>query len=63
MERIPMTRTGYEKIRAEVAHMENEEAPKIAQRIADARDEGDLSENAEFHGAIEFREKIPVLGG
>ncbi len=48
-----MTRTGYEKIRAQVAHMENEEAPKIAQRIADARDEGDLSENAEFHGALE----------
>ncbi len=50
---IPMTRTGYEKIKAEVEHMENVEMPAVAKRIAEARGEGDLSENAEYHGARE----------
>ena len=52
-DRIPMTRKGYDKIRQEVREMEDVEMPKIAQRIADARAEGDLSENAEYHGARE----------
>ena len=52
-ERIPMTRSGYNKIKAQVIHMEQEEMPKIAQNIANARAEGDLSENAEYHGALE----------
>lgn len=52
-EMIPMTRAGYEKIKAEVEHMESVEMPVIARRIADARAEGDLSENAEYHGARE----------
>jgi len=52
-ERIPMTRTGYNKIKAEVDHMQNEEMPIIERRIATARGEGDLSENAEYHGARE----------
>jgi transcription elongation factor GreA len=50
---IPMTRTGYEKLKAELAHMESVEMPKLAQRVAAARSEGDLSENAEYHGARE----------
>ena len=50
---IPMTRTGYEKIKAEVEHLEQVEMPAIAKRIALARSEGDLSENAEYHGARE----------
>ncbi|REJ68097.1 MAG: transcription elongation factor GreA [Planctomycetota bacterium] len=53
MERIPMTRTGYEKIRSELHRLENVEMPAITQRVADARAEGDLSENAEYHGARE----------
>jgi transcription elongation factor GreA len=52
-DRIPMTRSGYEKIRAEVQRMEQEEMPRIAERVAAARSEGDLSENAEYHGARE----------
>lgn len=52
-EMIPMTRTGYEKIKAEVEQMESVDMPAIAKRIADARAEGDLSENAEYHGARE----------
>ena len=52
-EPIPMTREGYNKIKAEVDRLENEEMPKIVQRLANARAEGDLSENAEYHGARE----------
>jgi transcription elongation factor GreA len=52
-EMIPMTRTGYEKIKAEMERMESVEMPIITKRIADARAEGDLSENAEYHGARE----------
>ncbi len=52
-DRIPMTRTGYDKLKADLDRMQYVEAPEIAQRIADAREEGDLSENAEFHGALE----------
>ena len=52
-DRIPMTRTGFNKIKAEVEHLENEEMPIIEKRIATARGEGDLSENAEYHGARE----------
>ena len=50
---IPMTRTGYDKLKAELDKLQNVEMPKIAQRIATARSEGDLSENAEYHGARE----------
>jgi transcription elongation factor GreA len=52
-DRIPMTRTGYDKIKAELYELENERMPEIEKRIAAARSEGDLSENAEYHGARE----------
>jgi transcription elongation factor GreA len=52
-ERIPMTRAGYNKIKAEVEELQNEKMPEIEKRIAAARAEGDLSENAEYHGARE----------
>ncbi|HEV2968924.1 MAG TPA: transcription elongation factor GreA [Pirellulales bacterium] len=50
---VPMTRTGYDKLKGELDHMEQVEMPKLAQRVAAARSEGDLSENAEYHGARE----------
>ena len=50
---IPMTRNGYNKIKAEVEVYENETMPEITKRIAEARAEGDLKENAEYHGARE----------
>ncbi len=52
-ERIPMTRTGYDKIKADLDHLHTVELPKILERLATARGEGDLSENAEYHGARE----------
>ena len=52
-DRIPMTRAGYNKIKAEVEELQNEKMPEIEKRIATARAEGDLSENAEYHGARE----------
>ncbi len=52
-DRIPMTRAGYDKLKTEVDDLETVEMPKIAQRVAAARSEGDLSENAEYHGARE----------
>src|SRR6476659_5130546 len=52
-ESVPMTCTGYDKLRAEVDHLDNVEMPAISKRVADARSEGDLSENAEYHGARE----------
>jgi transcription elongation factor GreA len=52
-DRIPMTKVGYDKLKAEADQLEQDEMPKIAKRIAEARSEGDLSENAEYHGARE----------
>jgi transcription elongation factor GreA len=57
-ESIPMTRAGYEKIKAELDQLEHVEMPTIAARIAAARNEGDLSENAEYHGS---RESLGML--
>jgi len=50
---VPMTRAGYEKIKQEVDRLTNEEMPLIAEKIAEARAEGDLKENAEYHGQRE----------
>lgn len=52
-EPIPMTRAGYDKLAAELRRFETEEMPEIEERIGRARSEGDLSENAEYHGARE----------
>ena len=52
-DRIPMTREGYEKLKTDLDRMQNKEMIEVAQRIAAARDLGDLSENAEYHAARE----------
>jgi transcription elongation factor GreA len=54
-DRIPMTRAGYDKIKAELDRLNTVELPKILTGLANARAEGDLSENAEYHGAQESR--------
>jgi transcription elongation factor GreA len=48
-----MTRVGYDKLKADLDHLHTVEMPKILERLAKARSEGDLSENAEYHGARE----------
>jgi transcription elongation factor GreA len=53
MERQPVSREGYEKLRDEIRHLEEVEMPRIAEKIKQAREEGDLSENAEYHGQRE----------
>jgi transcription elongation factor GreA len=52
-ERVPMTREGFEKKKAELDRKQNVEMIEVAKRIAAARDLGDLSENAEYHAARE----------
>lgn len=47
------TKEGLQKLRDEVEHMKSVERPKISQQIAEARDKGDLSENAEYDAAKE----------
>src|SRR5947209_5950874 len=53
IERIPMSREGYEKLKADLDRMQNAEMIEVTKRIAAARDLGDLSENAEYHAARE----------
>ncbi len=50
---VPMTREAYNRMKSEIDRMENEEMPLIAEKIADARAEGDLKENAEYHAQRE----------
>jgi transcription elongation factor GreA len=48
-----MTVDGYKKLEKEIEHLESVERPRISQQIAEARDKGDLSENAEYDAAKE----------
>lgn len=49
----PISREGYEKLKEEVRTLEDVDMPRITQAIADARAEGDLRENAEYHAQRE----------
>src|SRR6056300_243926 len=53
MEKIPFTSLGLETIKAELMKLKTEERPAVIKAIADAREHGDLSENAEYHAARE----------
>ena len=48
-----MTEEGYNKFLAEINYLESEKRPEISAQIAEARDKGDLSENAEYDAAKE----------
>lgn len=53
MNKFPMTVSGEATLRAELDRLKRVERPKITQAIADAREHGDLKENAEYHAARE----------
>jgi transcription elongation factor GreA len=50
---VPMTREGFNKLKADLERMDGVEMPAIAEKIATARSEGDLKENAEYHAQRE----------
>lgn len=51
--KVPMTKKGYEALKAELDRLRKEERPKVIQAIAEAREHGDLRENAEYAAAKE----------
>jgi transcription elongation factor GreA len=53
LERIPMTRKGYQTLKKELEHLKSTERPSVIRAIEEARSHGDLSENAEYHAAKE----------
>ena len=53
MEKVPMTAAGHAAIMDEIKHLKSVERPRIIKAISDAREHGDLSENAEYHAARE----------
>ena len=55
-----MSQEGYDKLVAELRHLETVELPQVKDAIAEARDKGDLSENFEYHAAK--REQARLLG-
>jgi transcription elongation factor GreA len=53
MERVPMSASGYQRMTEELKQLKYHERPAIIQAIGEARELGDLSENAEYHAARE----------
>ncbi|MCO1333180.1 transcription elongation factor GreA [Microbulbifer sp. OS29] len=53
MNRVPMTVEGAEALRSELDNLKKVERPTVVQAIAEAREHGDLKENAEYHAARE----------
>jgi len=51
LERVPITRKGYEALKVELEHLKKVERPKNIKDIEEARSHGDISENAEFEAA------------
>ncbi|MDD9741886.1 MAG: transcription elongation factor GreA [Marinovum algicola] len=60
MEKIPMTRAGHAALESELKTLKSVERPAVIQAIAEARELGDLKENAEYHSA---REKQGFIEG
>lgn len=60
MSRFPMTPEGYEQAKKKLDHLKNTELPRVQKALGEAREMGDLSENAEFDAA---REELWKLDG
>jgi transcription elongation factor GreA len=60
MEKLPMTRAGHAALESELKTLKSEERPAVIKAIAEARELGDLKENAEYHSA---REKQGFIEG
>ena len=60
MDKIPLTRAGHTALNAELKELKSVERPAVIKAIAEAREHGDLSENAEYHAA---REKQSFIEG
>ncbi|MGY6696893.1 MAG: transcription elongation factor GreA [Roseinatronobacter sp.] len=60
MEKLPLTRAGQQVLDTELRKLKSEERPAIIRAISEAREHGDLSENAEYHAA---REKQSFIEG
>ena len=53
MDRIPITQEGLDRVKEELSHFQRVERPRNIQAIEEARQHGDISENAEYHAAKE----------
>lgn len=58
MDKIPLTQSGYDNLNSELKTLKSVDRPNIIKAIAEAREHGDLSENAEYHSAREQQSHI-----
>ena len=58
MDRVPMTKNGFDRLKAELHRLKTVERPKNVKDIEEARAHGDISENAEFNAAKERQSHI-----
>ena len=58
MEKIPLTQKGFDKLDEELKKLKSQDRPSVIKAIAEAREHGDLSENAEYHAARESQSLI-----
>jgi transcription elongation factor GreA len=60
MQRVAITKQGFDRLEEELKHLKTVERPKVIEQIAEAREHGDLKENAEYHAA---RDKQSFIEG